>query len=273
MFRVHGTNETEYTFFGERLEFFFRRLTIRHFLIKKVKWILSTNSYYINFIKEFFFKKNLIQIANTNFIVLPNSVPILGSPNLEVDDKLKFFVLGRLDYLGCNQKGITDLIYALKLLDKSLQEKISVKIVGKGSTREKLIKLSRGIKNITFIEKMPHNEILEELQKSDVVVLPSRYEGLSMFALEALSTGNVCIFSKTGGLIDMVDGNGILFEPQNIHQLADSIEKVIRKPKEEIIQMKKRSIEICKNKFSPKVVSSKFNDLFKLVQESKQCLI
>ena len=271
--RIHSTNETEYTFFEKGIDFYLRKLIINFFLTKKIKWILSTNSYHIDFAKEYYFEKNIIQIANANFMVLPNPVSVLRPSSLEIlDKKMKFFVLGRIDYLGNNQKGFIDLIYALNLLDKSLQEKISIKIVGKGNMREKLINLSRGIKNITFIEEMTHDSVLKELQKSDVVILPSRYEGLSMFALEALATGNICIFSKTGGLIDMIDGNGILFEPQNIEQLSDSIVKIIHKSKDEIIQMKKRSIEICEKKFSPKVVSSKFNTISKIIQESKQCV-
>jgi len=268
--RVHSTNETEYTFFGKRIEFYLRKFFIRFFLVKKVKWILSTNSYHIDFVKKYYFNNNIINISNAHFMVLPNPISVKNSSTFEIlNDKLKFFALGRLDYLGNNQKGLIDLIYALKLIDKSLLNKIEITIVGKGDMRKKLMQLSRDIPYITFVEEMPHDKVLYELQKSDVVILPSRYEGLSMFALESLATGNVCIFSKTGGLIDMIDGNGILFEPQNIEELADSIVKIILMPRDKIIQMKKRSIEICKSKFSPKIVASKFNAIYTIIKTSK----
>jgi glycosyltransferase involved in cell wall biosynthesis len=170
-----------------------------------------------------------------------------------------------MDYLGNNQKGFTDFIYALKLLPKSVLDKFEIKIVGKGDMRSSLINLCKNIDNVTFIEEMPHKEVISALKSSDVVILPSRYEGLSMFALEGLATGNACLFSRTGGLIDMVDDNGILFEPHNIESISTALTDLANLDSKSLIEMKKKSIVICEKRFSSKVVAEKFRTIFDVI--------
>lgn len=263
--RIHSTNETEYTFFGNRFEYKLRRFLIRNKISKKIKWILSTNSFHIDFAKKYFFDDNLINIGDKSFFVLPNAVNLFAPDDFTVSEKVKIFTLGRMDYLGNNQKGFTDLIYALQLLPKSVRDKFEIKIVGKGDMRSSLINLSKNIDNIVFIAEMSHKEVISTLKTSDVVILPSRYEGLSMFALEGLATGNVCLFSKTGGLIDMIDGNGILFESQNIESIASVLTDLANLNKKSLVDMKKKSIDICEKRFSSKVVAEKFGTIFNII--------
>ncbi len=263
--RIHATNETEYTIFGAGFDFRLRKLILKNRISKKIKWILSTNSYHVDFAKKYYFNGNLIDIGNKSFFVLPNSIDPVGSVDYSVSDKVKIFTLGRMDYLGNNQKGFTDFIYALKSLPKEILERFEVTIVGKGNMRNDLMGLCKGLGNIIFIEEMPHKEVIEALKFSDVVMLPSRYEGLSMFALEGLATGNACLFSNTGGLIDMVDGNGFLFEPQNVESIAIALTELANLDSENLVNMKKKSIKICEDKFSSRVVSEKFKVIFDIV--------
>ena len=263
--RVHSTNETEYTIFGNSIEYKLRRYLIKAKISKKLKWILSTNSFHVNFVKKYYFDENLISIGDKSFFVLPNAVNITAPDDFSVSEKLKLFTLGRMDNLGNNQKGFTDFIYALKLLPKNVLDKFEIKIVGKGDMRDKLISLCKDFNNVTFIDGMPHREIINELKCSDVVILPSRYEGMSMFALEGLAAGNACLFSRTGGLIDMVDDNGILFEPQNIESIASALTDLANLDSGSLIKMKKKSVDICEKKFSSKVVAQKFQNIFDVI--------
>jgi len=271
--RIHATNETEYTMFYNRLNFIVRRFLIKNFLLKKIKWIVSTNNFHIRFAKRYYLKDNVIEIGNHNFFILPNPIDKIFSENeccaIENKNKLKIFLLGRMNYLGNNQKGFTDFFYALKLLDNNILNKLDITVVGKGNMKKYLEKLSNNIKNIKFIEYLPHDEVINYLKKSDIVVLPSRYEGLSMFALEALATGNIVIFSRTGGLIDLVDQNGMLFEPQNIEALANSIKQIVNYDYDRLYQMKKMSLSLAREKYSPKIVCDKFNVLYDLVTGAK----
>jgi len=268
--RIHSTNETEYTIFNKSLEYRIRKFIIHNFLSKKIINIASTNSFHIGFAKKYYFDENIIEIGNKNFFIIPNTlthdlIHDNESIDLYVGDKLKLFILGRMDKLGFNQKGFLDFIYALRLLDHEVVNRFEITVVGKGDEKFKILSLSKEFNNITFIDELPHSQTINFLKQSDVVVLPSRYEGLSMFALESLATGNAVIFSKTGGLVDLVDGNGFSYEPQNIDSLADALIKITSLPKDEIIKMKYKSIEIVKDKFAPYIVAKKFYSVLKII--------
>lgn len=264
--RIHSTNETEYTIFDKSVEYRIRKFIINNFLSKKITNIASTNSFHVNFAKKYYFNENVIEIGNKNFFIIPNTIAHDNeSIDLNVGDKLKLFILGRMDRLGFNQKGFLDFIHALKLMDSELVNKFEITVVGKGDEKQKIISLTKEFNNITFIDELPHSQTISLLKQSDIVVLPSRYEGLSMFALEGLATGNAVIFSKTGGLIDLVDSNGLFFEAQNIDSLADALIKISNLHKDDIIKMKYRSIEIVNEKFVPSLVAKKFNSILNII--------
>ncbi|QKJ28036.1 glycosyltransferase, family 4 [Aliarcobacter cibarius] len=264
--RIHSTNETEYTIFDKSISYKIRKFVISNFLSKKVINIASTNSFHIDFAKKYYFDENVIEIGNKNFFIIPNTIKNDNEIiDLNVGDKLKLFILGRMDRLGFNQKGFLDFIHALKLLDDKVVNRFEITVVGKGNEKSKILSLAKEFHNITFIDELPHLQTINFLKQSDIVVLPSRYEGLSMFALEGLATGNAVIFSKTGGLIDLVDGNGLFFEPQDIDSLVEALVKISNLPKDEIIKMKSKSIEIVKEKFIPFIVAKKFNSILNII--------
>ncbi len=264
--RIHSTSETEYTIFDKSISNKIRKFVISNFLSKKVINIASTNSFHIDFAKKYYFDENVIEIGNKNFFIIPNTIKNDNEIiDLNVGDKLKLFILGRMDRLGFNQKGFLDFIHALKLLDDKVVNRFEITVVGKGNEKSKILSLAKEFHNITFIDELPHLQTINFLKQSDIVVLPSRYEGLSMFALEGLATGNALIFSKTGGLIDLVDGNGLFFEPQDIDSLVEALVKISNLPKDEIIKMKSKSIEIVKEKFIPFIVAKKFNSILNII--------
>ena len=266
--RIHSTTETELTFFGRRVDFFIRKYLTTTFVAKKINWIISTNSYHISFAKKYFFKENLIDIGSRSFFILPNPVNITTETQRPPNQRIRLISLGRMDYLGNNQKGFTDLIYALRLLPKSVHDKLDIKIIGKGELRDSFKRLCSHLPNIIFIEELPHEAVMRELQEADAVVLPSRYEGLSMFALEGLATGNVCIFAKTGGLIDMVEDNGMLFEPQDIEALANALTALSHLTHDEVSEMKKASRRLHAQKFTPEIVGKKFMVIYDSIVSS-----
>lgn len=266
--RIHSTNETEYTIFDKSLSRFINKTLLQKFVSKKVVNIASTNSFHIEFVKKYYWQENVIDIGDKNFFILPNTIQ--ANSNISVKkpkNKLKLFTLGRMQKLGLNQKGFLDFIYALKLLDKEILDRFEITIVGSGDGKEHLVKLAKGYDNITFIDELSHENTIQALNDSDIVLLPSRYEGLSMFALEGLQAGNLAIFSKTGGLIDLIDNNGFFFEPQNIEQLAYVLKQVALLSDNEILLMKERSLEIINNKFTPKIVANKFNKILQLLSD------
>ncbi|MEM5807228.1 MAG: glycosyltransferase family 4 protein [Candidatus Aenigmatarchaeota archaeon] len=275
--RVHSTSETEYTFFDKSIYYRLNKFILKNLALKKVKHIASTNKYHINFVKKYYLDENVIQIADKNFFIIPNTIDpdtvswVLSSNNSSnistTEHKIKALTLGRMNRLGFNQKGFLDLAHALNILKKDIVYKFDITIIGKGEESIKLKKLLHSFPNVRFVESLDHKSILKILIDNDVVVLPSRYEGMSMFALESLLTQNVVIYSKVGGLIELVDGNGFLFEPQNIEDLASCFIKLAELPIDRILEMKKRSLEIFKEKFSPEKVVEGFKVLCEIITQ------
>lgn len=64
------------------------------------------------------------------------------------------------------------------------------------------------------------------LCKSEVVVLSSHYEGLSLSSIEGMASGRPFIASDVDGLHEIVSGTGILFPHEDAEALAASITKV-----------------------------------------------
>jgi glycosyltransferase involved in cell wall biosynthesis len=266
--RIHATNETELTFYGDSLHYKIRKIILKQFISKHFNWYLSTNNYHIEFIKDHFWNSNQIKIANKNFGVIPNAIKHYEDLKFDIDGEvIKIVTLGRMDYIGNNQKGFTDLFMAIRSLDSSVRNKIHLTVVGAGDMQPKLAKLMSGYDCVTFVESMAHAEVIDLLKKSDAVLLASRYEGLSMFALESLTTGNLCLFSRTGGLANLIDNNGFYFEPQNIEQMVESISALTILEHSQLVSMKKKSVEIAAKYFNDEIINKKFKLIVDFITE------
>ena len=73
-------------------------------------------------------------------------------------------------------------------------------------------------------------DIPELLAACDVAVLSSRYEGLSLSAVECMAGGKALITSDVNGLRDLVSGAGLLFPPGDSEKLAGLIRQVCENP-------------------------------------------
>ncbi|MCB0443974.1 MAG: glycosyltransferase, partial [Flavobacterium sp.] len=72
------------------------------------------------------------------------------------------------------------------------------------------------------------NDIPELLKSSDIIILSSRYEGLSLASIEGLSSGKPLIASDAPGISNIVGNAGILFPIGNHKRLASEIEKLLQ---------------------------------------------
>lgn len=68
------------------------------------------------------------------------------------------------------------------------------------------------------------------LKTSDVIVMSSHWEGLSLSSIEGMSVGKPFIASDVDGLHEIVFGNGLLFPHQNERILASIILELMKKP-------------------------------------------
>lgn len=75
-------------------------------------------------------------------------------------------------------------------------------------------------------------QVLAEFARSDLLVLPSRSEGLSVVGVQALGMGLAMLLSAVGGNLELVrDGeNGFLFPVGDVDALTDRLRRLLENP-------------------------------------------
>lgn len=268
--RYHSTSDTEYTEFFPGLLNKVNKYIQHNFIAKKVSNFCSTNDYHISFIKNKFLKGNEYLISKKKFFVIPNTMHT-DRPN-EVTNGIprekEIFILGRLNPEGYYQKGFSDFIDVLKNLTLEEIKGYKFHILGDGVFYDSLkLEISKlGIKDsITLTKKMPHEEVLRKLSTCRAVILPSRFEGHSMFALEAIASGAVPIFSNAGALKTMNPSPDLMFNSQNSYELKSKILKFISYSDDVIISKSKDSVDFYNENYSQKLIVEKFDFMIRSI--------
>lgn len=123
------------------------------------------------------------------------------------------------------QKGQQYLIEAIAHFEQ-LGEDITLRIVGDGEDKEKLMDL---VSRLRLNSKVTFAGIRHDMPavwaESDVFVLPSLYEGLGIVLLEAMSVGVPVVASDIPAVRDVVKDHetGLLFESQNSDDLVEKV--------------------------------------------------
>lgn len=98
-----------------------------------------------------------------------------------------FCSVGRLSH----QKGLETTIYAMNLMKEN---NITYIIVGDGEERDNLTRKIEN-SNIHLVGSLSRNEALRIVRTSDMVLMPSLWEGLSILQLEAMALGKPMMLS------------------------------------------------------------------------------
>lgn len=105
------------------------------------------------------------------------------------------------------------------------------------------------------------------MQKADVLVCPSYAEGMPNVILEGMASGCAIIATDVGAVnIQVDDSNGWLIKPGSVYDLRKCMENVIALDKEELIKIRKRSIDKVKENFLwINVIQQKINSIQKII--------
>ena len=166
----------------------------------------------------------------------------------EENRKLRLIFAGKLS----EKKGLYSLLRSLRLLQKP--ENYEVALAGGYGKREEYANICRLAEvspcPVTFLGKLTHPELAREMNKSDVFILPSFYEGLPLVLIEAMACGLKTICTDLPGIRPWLDraipGNGTVFVkpprmyledepypedlPEFEQALADAIQTVSHRP-------------------------------------------
>jgi len=158
-----------------------------------------------------------VGIASAKVSVVRNAIGLKAPEPAAVewsDRRRKVLFIGRLD----RQKGFDLLVSALR----GLEDQISVRVAGE-SVAQKTEALSAA--NIEILGWLTPSQIEGQLRRADLVVMPSRWEGLPLTALEAMRAGKPVIASTVGGIPEVViDGvTGRLTPPNDVAALRAAL--------------------------------------------------
>jgi len=135
--------------------------------------------------------------------------------------------VGRLEPV----KRVDRILQALKILQEN-EKFVRLTIIGDGSQRKKLEEMADdlGVRDsVEFTGRVPHNEIPEHLNSSDIFVLSSQMENHPIALKEALACGVYAIAPNKGRISEMLENEqyGRLYTPDDGETLAATLEEVI----------------------------------------------
>lgn len=159
--------------------------------------------------------------------VLPNpTYPPAEVPTRAGGQFVRLLFLGRMG----ERKGTFDLIRAFASLPQPVRERCRMMMAGDGEIeRARELVRSLGCEDqITLNSWLGPEDVREALAQSDVFVLPSRGEGLSLAVLEAMSWGLAIITSREGGIDEFLrDGHSaLLVRAGEVEEIARAIERL-----------------------------------------------
>lgn len=110
-----------------------------------------------------------------------------------------------------------------------------LQIVGGGEreNREQVKSICHGLGLDNRVDFMGvRQDIPDILEKSDIIVLSSHWEGLSLSSIEGMASGRPFIASDVDGLREIVGGAGVLFPHGDDKELATQIQHLCEHPDE-----------------------------------------
>jgi glycosyltransferase involved in cell wall biosynthesis len=159
-----------------------------------------------------------IGIAPRRIVTVANGLADLPPPPSRVtrEGPRHMLFVGRLD----KQKGFDTLIEAVR----SLGDKIALGVVGASVVGDQSA-IGKLPDNVSLLGWMNEAQIQQELAKAALVVVPSRWEGFGLVALEAMRAGRAVIASDVGGLPEVVDNGvtGLLLPPEDPAALRSAL--------------------------------------------------
>jgi glycosyltransferase involved in cell wall biosynthesis len=207
-----------HTFFRSLLHILYRYVGRRIF--EKADKVICISDYEKGLIVNHF------QLNDEKIVIIPGGVNLEDFKSLKKRKKNLRTILyvGRLE----KYKGVQYLIKAMPKLD----DDIILEIVGKGSYRKSLIKLTKKLNmqgRVRFCHDLSREELLQKYMDANVFVMLSKHESYCISVAEALASRIPCIVANTSALKQWIDNKncfGINY-PIEITELTNLINKVI----------------------------------------------
>ncbi|XID93088.1 glycosyltransferase family 4 protein [Paenibacillaceae bacterium WGS1546] len=189
-----------------------------------------------------------------------NASPVGDSPPIAVrPDKINLLFVGRFD----RQKGLDVLLDAF---NEQRFPDIDLYLVGDSVLKHSEYRYPDNAIRVGWVE---HAEIDRYMSACDAVIVPSRWEGFGIVAIEALRNGKPVIASNRGALPEIVrhSVNGYVFDLERKEQLADILRNL---NKRELAEMGRAGEKIFHEQFHSALMNQQIERLYETVLSRPQ---
>lgn len=189
--------------------------------LKEFDYICLENQTLINVYKKFYGLANLVLISNFR---MPEKIAHVPFSNIK--EKLRLVYLARIN----ESKGIFDLIYAVKEVNKSNARPVVLDIFGKMElTKETLKKFTESISSdIRFMGEIKSECAIKTISKYDFYVFPVKsHEGTPGSLIESMISGTPSICSSITQINEFVESEktGLIYSFGSKEGLVEAIKK------------------------------------------------
>ena len=206
---------------------------IHSYFVKFFSRFLAKRADYIRIVSPFLYVPlDKLSIDRNKIFLIPPRCDSSLFNNKNIDPKIsqklpknKYNILfiGNLIYA----KGVDILLEAFALVEKEFSD-IALFYVGDGEEELQLksrVSELRLDKKVIFFGRLDYKLIPSIMYYSDVLILPSREEGVGRVILESMAMKLPVIASNIGGIPLVIEDakDGILFEPEDINELKRHI--------------------------------------------------
>jgi glycosyltransferase involved in cell wall biosynthesis len=197
----------------------------------------AMNNYYADFMADY------LAVPRERIEVIRPGINLDGYPTArktptDVKQPVTIGYLARI----CPEKGLHQLVEAFKILsDDGALPTVNLRAAGylDPADRPYLNKITGQLADLRlsdrfeYVGELDHPGKVAFLQSLDVFSVPAVYhESKGFYALEAWAAGTPAVLPAHGAFPEMMEdtGGGLLFEPDNLQALADSLKQLIQDP-------------------------------------------
>lgn len=206
--------------------------------------------------------KAYLQKVYNNIVTIYNGVDVKKISNCLADNSLKSSSKRCVVTMVARMVDAKDQDTLIKAIAQLPKEDFELWLVGDGPRRsllEQLVKELHVENNVKFWGVRSDVPVI--LKTSDIIVMSSHYEGLSLSNIEGMAAGKPFVASNVDGIREVTERAGILFEHQNDKKLASILLELKHNP--ELYQSTIRSCTARAQKYDIAIMAQRYVDLYK----------
>ncbi len=167
------------------------------------------------------------------------------------------------------QKGYDILLPAIAEANNRLNESVELIAAGEGYLRQDLTSLAEnlGISNkVHFVGEIPRTQVYCLMKATDIYTMPSRWEGFSVAAAEAVAAGSACVFSDIPEFTEAYNEVAMFHQVNDSTSLAMAITRLAEHGdlREDLSQAAKR----VGKRFSLENIAKEYEKLYEVVKKT-----